>query len=457
MLFTQKYAPSSLSQLAGNEDAFSKMRRWAYAWQKNQQPQPLLVFGPCGVGKTCSAHALAQEHGFELLELNSANNRSSDAISRMLGSASVSGGLFGARKLLLMDDADFAASEDRGASSALAKIAGSCSQPLIITATDPYSKNLSQLRGLCEKIELKKVNVHAIFSLLKKICAAEKMPLGDPEVLLIAQNSQGDVRAALNDLQARNFAPDSREREKNVFEVVRGVLKGATYAQPRSLLMSASVPHDTLKLWIGENIPAEYVLPQDIAAAFGMLSRADVFDGRVANRQYWGFLRYSTALMGSGVALSKKEQSKKFTTYSYPSYIRVLGATKEKRATRKSLSRKFASSFHCSLSAGMLYAPLFSQFAKHDARSTSSTYSLEASEIAFLLGTTSEKAQKLMDNQAQGTESAQPPKPSKKKKPPAAAPGAQTEPEKPEPKKPAAAKKTKNGSDAPPSRQSTLA
>ncbi|MBS3069237.1 replication factor C large subunit [Candidatus Micrarchaeota archaeon] len=396
MLFTQKYSPLSLGELAGNEEAFSKMRRWAYTWEKSQHPGPLLLHGPCGSGKTSSVHALAREFGWELLELNSTADRSSASIGALLGPASLSSGLFGAKKLLLIDDADFAAAEDRGAVSALAKIAGACQQPLIITATDAYSKNLSLLRGMCEKIELKKVNVHATLSLLKRVCAAERIQLDDAQLHLLAQNSQGDVRAALNDLQARNFSPNSRERERNVFETVRGILKGTSYSDCRPLLMSCGLPHDTLKLWIAENVPVEYEKPAELAAAFSMLSRADIFDGRISNRQYWGFLRYSTALMGAGVALSKQSPYGKFASYSYPSFIRVMGATKEKRAIKKSLARKASSAFHCPLWAFSEYLPLLSKLAHLDPQGTLAAYSLEIAELAFLLGTTVEKTQKLL-------------------------------------------------------------
>ncbi|VVB58938.1 Replication factor C large subunit [Candidatus Anstonella stagnisolia] len=401
MLFTQKYSPHSLAELAGNEEAFSKMRRWAFLWAKGERPQPLLLFGPCGVGKTCSVHALAEEFSWDLLELNSSSSRTSEAISDFLGAASSSSGLFGNKKLLLIDDADFAAGEDRGSASAFAKIASSAQQPLIITATDAYNKNLAPLRGICEKTELKKVNVHALLLVLKRVCKAEKIQLSDEELSLIAQNSQGDVRAALNDLQARNFSPLSREREKNIFEVVRGIFKATKYSECRPLMMSCSVPNDTLKLWIEENIPIEYEKPSDIAAAFNSLSRSDMFDGRIRNRQYWGFLRYSTDLMGAGVALSKEAPYRKFTAYAYPSYIRTMGATKEKRSIRKSLSRKFATNFHCSLWAGMDYVQLFTLFAKQDAAHTCAAYSIEVPELAYLLGTTSEKAQKLLEGKGE--------------------------------------------------------
>lgn len=456
MLFTQKYAPHSLSQMAGNEEAFSQMRRWAYSWLKGAPPKPLLLSGPCGVGKTSSVHALAQEFGWELLELNTATSRTSEAVLGFLGAASASAGLFGSKKLLLIDDADFAAGEDKGCATAFAKIASAAAQPLIITATDAYSKNLSALRGLCEKAELKRVNVHAMLSLLRCVCKSENLAFPEEEISLIAQNSQGDVRAALNDLQARNLSQNSREREKNVFDVVRGILKAAKYSDCRPLLMSSSLPNDTLKLWLEENVPAEYEKPADIASAFNSLSRADMFDGRVKNRQYWGFLRYSTDLMGAGVALSKEAPYKKFTSYAYPSYIRAMGATKEKRAVRKSLARKFSAAFHCSLWAGLEYAPLFSLFAKQGAALTCASYALELPELAYLLGTTTEKAQKILEGNAEKqpakkktTATEKPKKPSEKAKNTPAAAGEAI------PRAPLAAPQTKKTARKSPKKENT--
>ena len=52
-----------------------------------------------------------------------------------------------------------------------------------------------------------------------------------------------------------------------------------------------------------------------------MLSKADIFDGRIKRRQYYGLLKYSSVLMTYGVAAAKKEKYKKFTRYRFPSFL----------------------------------------------------------------------------------------------------------------------------------------
>ncbi len=393
MMFCSKYSPKKTAEVIGNKDAVEKVRRWALEWDRGKAQKPLLLWGSTGAGKTSLAHAIALELGWDALELNSSQARNSDAIGRLGMASEGQRTIFGGMRMILIDDVDELGDGDFGGGSAIARLLSSARNPIVLTARDRYDRKIAPLRDHCEKIEFKKVNPASIASLLSKIAKAEKLEIADADIAKIAEGAGGDVRAAINDLQGRSHS-SVREREKNVFEVVRAILKTQKYKEARQAAFDAGVDHDTLKLWIAENIPAEYEKPDEIAGAFESLSRADVFDGRIRKRQYWGFLRYSSDLMSAGVSVAKKEPYRKFTAYAYPSYMRAMGTTKGGRAKRKATLLKIAKFAHCSGKEAGCYLPLLKMLVEKDAAGTASLIGLEAAEAAYIAGVPEEKMEK---------------------------------------------------------------
>ncbi|MCX8194558.1 MAG: replication factor C large subunit [Candidatus Micrarchaeota archaeon] len=383
MLFSSE-KPQRLSEIAGNQPAMSEIKKWADAWEKGGAQKPLLIFGPPGTGKTSIAYALASEYGWGIFEFNASDLRDEAAAERFLANASLSGSLFGKRKLILIDDVDsLSPQEDKGGLAAISKIITSSKQPTILTAIDYYDKKLQGIRGSCTPVKLQRVYLPTILSLLKKIAAKHKVEVSEKDLAAVASASGGDVRAALNDLQARNLSA-RRDSQKNIFEVVRAIFKSSAYSEARRAAFDSETEHDTLKLWIAENIPVEYEKPFDIAEAYNSLSRADVFDGRILKRQYWGFLRYSSDHISAGVAVAKSSRYSKFSTYAYPNYIKEMGATKSSRQLRKAILRKIALACHCSMRQAEAYLFLLNLLSSKDAQGTAKFFGFNEDELQFL-------------------------------------------------------------------------
>ena len=74
--------------------------------------------------------------------------------------------------------------------------------PIIMTCNDLWQTKLSSLRSKCKLVEMKALNFQEILDLLKKVSEKEGIKTTPEFLKQISIKSQGDVRAALNDLQS---------------------------------------------------------------------------------------------------------------------------------------------------------------------------------------------------------------------------------------------------------------
>ena len=115
--WTEKYRPRSLSGVVGNPKAVGELRKWADSWSTGiPKNRAVILMGPPGVGKTTSAEALAADMGWGIVEMNSSDQRTGEAIRSVAlrgAFAQTFGddGEFrstadGGRKLIVLDEAD---------------------------------------------------------------------------------------------------------------------------------------------------------------------------------------------------------------------------------------------------------------------------------------------------------------------------------------------------------------
>lgn len=399
-LLIEKYKPKTIKEFIGNHEVIEHVLKWANEWQKEKQQKPLFFYGQTGSGKTLLASLIAKEFNWQLFELNASDFRTKEDIERLAGTAAQNATFSAEKRLILIDEIDGLSSVDRGGLNAIIKIVRETRNPLILIANDIYAdKSFATLRNLTETLQFKKVNYLTLSNYMKSICEKEGIQFDD-SIEVLAKNSSGDVRAALLDLQ--NYVTKKkltkkeldlssyREREENIFNILKELFKVKTFNEAKKIVNKSNFDLELLAAWIEENIPA--FDSKDTARAFDYFSRADIYNGRIFNKQYYGFQKYSTDLSIPATVVSR-EKEYSWIKFNFPSILKKLSSSMKARNIKKSIALKLGRKIHASSKQVMqedfsLLELLFSN--KEQAIRFSAEFDFNEEEIAFLLKSSSE-------------------------------------------------------------------
>lgn len=351
------HAPTSTQEVLVDPSVVQKVISYIENF-KVQKKKGLILYGKTGVGKTTLVYAIAEERNMEILEVNASDKRNKGNVHELLGTATKQASLFGTSKIILVDEIDgLSGMHDRGGASELASIIKQSSFPVIMTAEDPWASKFSKLRSQSSLLELKQQTPDKIKSILQTISQKEQINAEDEALSFISRMSNGDIRAAINDLQSsvtnntilRDALNDEHQRDvtSSIPQALQTVFKSKEFDVLKEAFAHFEGNFDDLFLWLDYNLPKEYE-NDALAEAYDYLSMADIYKGRIRRWQYWRFLVYINLFMSCGIGMSKKEVAKKFVAYKQSSRILKIWMSKRKYAKRSAIAEKIAKKVHWS-------------------------------------------------------------------------------------------------------------
>jgi replication factor C large subunit len=303
--WTEKYRPTTVSMLLGNEEAVTQFTSWLNEWTRARKPKKAacLLVGPPGVGKTSLARAASNDLHYRTLEMNASDVRTQKAIDSMLGPARTSATLdsytAGMRgNLILIDEVDGVfGREDRGGLGAILSLIDESPIPVVLTANNTENERFADLMKACLVIQLVEIRPRLLLSLLNHIVAVEGKAVQAKFLDEVVRRSRGDIRSAINDVQAAVAGKDHqlgarRTQRLDEEETVKRLFAADDIGRARRILDNTEIPlyRDELLLWLHDLLPYVYTSRSKLAEAYAALSRVDVGYGRIGASRSRGMM-----------------------------------------------------------------------------------------------------------------------------------------------------------------------
>lgn len=335
MLLT-KYKPKTTKDIISNQAQIKEISNWIKKWKKGA----LLIHGPPGSGKSLSVETIARELRYEIIEYNSTDKD----INHVLKTSKQTS-LFFTGKIILI--------EMDKVPVKIIKLIKETNHPVIIISQNAY-KIKPQIRRNCKIIKFTRIRYDLIARFLDNICEKEKTECNKRLTTQLARMSNGDVRAALIDLETlvatgsiENIS--HREQDEDIFNTLKIIFRTKDINNARIAIKNCDKSMEEISLWLEENIPEEYD-NTGTALAYEYLAKADLFAARVLKRCLWSLQKY-TYLAPYGTAISKKEPKKSYVSYNFPM---IFFAKKNNDETREKIAKKL----HISKKEVSQYLPL---------------------------------------------------------------------------------------------------
>jgi replication factor C small subunit len=236
-IWIEKYRPDGLDGVVGHEDIVERLKRYV----AEDDLSHLMFSGPAGVGKTASATAIAKDlYGEDwqsfFLELNASDQRGIDVIRDQVKSFARTQMSSGQNyRIIFLDEADALTSD---AQSALRRTMEQFSSNTRFILSCNYSSQIiDPIQSRCTVFRFSPLSDDAVEARIREIAETEGVEVTDDGVDALVYAADGDMRAAINALQATTgmrdvvdedavFAMTSTARPEEVHEMVQTALDG---------------------------------------------------------------------------------------------------------------------------------------------------------------------------------------------------------------------------------------
>jgi len=234
--WVEKYRPNTIGDVVGHEDITKRLHNYL----KIKNIPNMLFSGPAGTGKTSSSIALAREffgESFEqnFLELNASDDRGIDVVRNTIKDFARTLAFDSGFKIIFLDECDALTQDAQQAlRRTMEKYTKTCR---FILSCNYSSKIIEPIQSRCVIYRFKPLGSKDVEKRVKEIVGIEKLKIDGKAIDAINYVCQGDLRKAVNILQATSsldkniteeavYTVSSRARPEQVKEMILLALKG---------------------------------------------------------------------------------------------------------------------------------------------------------------------------------------------------------------------------------------
>jgi len=212
-IWIEKYRPVRLDDIVGQDEIVRRLKSYV----KTKNLPHLLFSGPPGVGKTAASISIVKEiYGDawrnNFIELNASDERGIDIIRHKVKDFARMAPLGDADfKVIFLDEADALTND---AQSALRRTMERYSATTrFILSCNYSSKIIEPIQSRCAVYRFRALSGEAVLKRIKFIVGEEKLTVSDGGLSAIEYVASGDMRKAINALQAAALLGDSVDEE----------------------------------------------------------------------------------------------------------------------------------------------------------------------------------------------------------------------------------------------------
>jgi DNA polymerase III delta prime subunit len=200
-LWSQKYRPKTVKDCILPDRLKSVFQKYV---DLKEVPN-LLLTGTTGVGKTTVALAMCEEIGCDPMFINSSNERGIDVLRSKITNFASSISMFGGRKVIILDEADYITPEAQAAlRGAIEEFSSNCT---FILTCNYKSRLIDAIHSRCSVIDFSLQNgerpkmATQLFKRLCSILKEEGVEFEKSVLVKIVETHFPDYRRTLNELQ----------------------------------------------------------------------------------------------------------------------------------------------------------------------------------------------------------------------------------------------------------------
>ncbi len=234
--WVEKYRPKTLSSIIGQ----GQIRKRLQSYVETRNLPNLMFTGHAGIGKTSAAVALARdlfgaEYERNFLELNASDDRGIDVVRSTIKEFARTLAFNSDFKIIFLDESDaLTADAQQALRRTMERYTKTCR---FILSCNYSSRIIEPIQSRCVVFRFKPLSSPELTQQLKHIAQEEKLHLEEKAIEALIYVCEGDMRKAVNVLQASSalekkiteevvYNVASRAKPKEIKELMETALKG---------------------------------------------------------------------------------------------------------------------------------------------------------------------------------------------------------------------------------------